>query len=221
MAILYKYVKLPRMAMKKRCNHIFKLIIIISILCTASFFIIYDFNFLKETRAEEIQWFVFLATALLAGIAYYEFSKANKLSNNEFLLYISNRWGSIEVINARQIIHEFFVNHYGTKDSPVFSDYPGSLHHTGKDILELSRKSGDDGKSFVYLLNLIDFLETISFFYSRGDLDLDDIQNTCGHNFIFLYKVFELYKQQRQRHDKTYFYNIDLLFEDLNKRSSN
>ncbi|RUR15187.1 hypothetical protein ELY21_14965 [Legionella sp. km535] len=203
-----------------RYGHLIKLIIFVLFLCGIAFFLTYDFDFLTKSRAEEINWFVFIATALLAGIAYFEFNRANKLSSNEFLLFISNRWGSAEVIKARQIIHAYFVKNYRNPESTTFSDYNCSLCQTSKNILELSRKDGEDGSNFIYLLNLIDYLETISYFYDRGDLELSDIQNTSGHNILFLYAIFQSYKEQRQKHDKTYFANIDKLYKALKTLSA-
>jgi hypothetical protein len=201
--------------MIRRFGHLFKLIIFVLLFCGIAFFLIYDFDFLNKSREVEVNWFVFTATALLAGVAYFEFNRANKLSSNEFLLFISNRWSSPEIIKARQIIHTLFVQNYRSPESSTLNDYNCSLCKTSKDILELSRKVGKDGSDFIYLLNLIDYLETISYFYERGDLDISDIQNTSGHNILFLYAVFQSYKDQRQKHDKTYFANIDKLYKDL------
>lgn len=88
----------------------------------------------ESTSAEEINYFIFLATGVLAFIAFIEFQRANKLTGNEFLLFLSNRWGCKEIIIARQIIHDFFVHNYRDTTSPVSKDYPGALHHTAKDI---------------------------------------------------------------------------------------
>ncbi|WP_193392614.1 DUF4760 domain-containing protein, partial [Legionella cincinnatiensis] len=196
------------------------LIIFVILFCGIAFLLTDYFDFLNKSREVEVNWFLFTATALLAGVAYFEFNRANKLSSNEFLLFISNRWSSPEIIKARQIIHNFFVQNYRNPESTTFNDYNCSLCKTSKDILELSRKDGENGSDFIYRLNLIDYLETISYFYDRGDLDGGDIQNTCGHNILFLYAVFQSYKDQRQKHDKTYFANIDNLYNDLKKRSS-
>lgn len=190
-------------------------VLLFIIIGLSAFFILCWKRLLEKNSIEEISYFIFFATAILAYIAYVEFQRANKLTNNEFLLFISNRWGSKEIIIARQIIHEFFVKNYRAEKSIVVNDYSGALHHTGRNVLELSRKSGDEGKEFIYLLNLIDFLETLSYFYSRKDLDIEDIQNICGHNFIFLCDVFRLYKERRQSREKFYFRNIDRLYIDL------
>ncbi|CEK09376.1 hypothetical protein [Legionella hackeliae] len=47
----------------------------------------------ESTSAEEINYFIFLATGVLAFIAFIEFQRANKLTGNEFLLFLYKRWG--------------------------------------------------------------------------------------------------------------------------------
>lgn len=47
-------------------------------------------------------------TAILAAIAYINFKLFNKTSSQSNLLQIDERWGSPEIIKARQIIHVLY-----------------------------------------------------------------------------------------------------------------
>lgn len=139
-------------------------ILILFLIFVSSFFIAHNFYILNKDGSDKINWFIFLATASLAALAYFEFNRANKLLSNEFLLFISDRWGSSEILKARQIIHSLFVKNYRNSKSKSFEDYQRSLSATSKNILELSKKEGKkDGDNFIYLLNLIDFMETLGY----------------------------------------------------------
>jgi hypothetical protein len=168
----------------------------------------------------EVSFLIFSATAALAWIAWYEFNRSNSLANNEFLLFISNRWGGSEILKARKIIHELFVSAYRTKNSKTKNDYDHSLVAISEAILEMRKENGEKGEQFAYLLNLIDYLEVLSYFHNRGNLGIDEIRNTSGNNVIFFYEIFKLYKEHRQRHDKSQFCNFDQLYNKLKSGES-
>lgn len=180
----------------------------------------------------EISFLIYIATAALAIIAYTEFHRANQLNSNELLTFISNRWSSEEIIKARQIIHEIFVSKY-RYDQTNKSDKPEekfktAMENTSNDIYELSKKIGDDGKKFVYLLNLLDHFESISYLCTFNQIDINDIndiKNIYGNNVIFYYEAFQSYIKQRQSHKSFDFCNYTKIYSTLkesgNKRSKN
>lgn len=178
---------------------------------------IHFFHFLRQSDNEEVHFFIFIATLFLAVIAYYEFSRSNKLIANEFLLFTSNRWNSTEIIRARQILHKIFIEAYRDKNGDAKCEFEAALSLVSEKILQMSRSKGKDGDNFIYLLNLLDYLETLSYFYYRGDLTLPDIQNTCGNNIIFFYNSFKYFIEKRQSHDKKFFINFTGLYHDLKK----
>lgn len=161
-------------------------------------------HFLSENDAEEVHFFIFIATLALAIIAYYEFNKSHIYSKNEFLLFISNRWGSIEIVKARKIIHELFVTEYRVNKL----SFPDAQNAIGNKIYVMSQTGGSKGEDFVDLLNLLDFLETLGYFHSRGDLDLDDIFNIFGGNIKFLYPLFKQYIDKRRERLPNDYNNI-------------
>lgn len=160
--------------------------------------------------------FLHLTTVALGIIAYHEFNRSHKLTSNEFLLFISNRWGSKEIIKARQILHDLFVDAYRDENGKS-KDYNAALFNVSEQVLQMSRVKGEKGKEFIYLLNLLDYLETLSYFFNRGDLKLKDVQNTCGNNAIFFFELFKLYISQRQLHEKSAFINYSRLYHTLRK----
>lgn len=81
----------------------------------------------------------------MAWIAFIEFDRPNTLASNEFLLFISNKWNTPEIIIARQIIHKLFVKNYRDKKSEAFDNYDLALCKTSNNVLELSRESGKNG----------------------------------------------------------------------------
>ena len=174
------------------------------------------FSFSPKER-EEINFYVFLATAVIACIACYEFKRSHELTANEFLLFISNRWGAKEIIKARQILHELFVKSYRDKRGNAKCEYNRAICDVSELVLQMSRTSGMQGESFIYLLNLLDYLETLSYFFSRGDLEIADIRNICGNNAIFFFESFKLFIEQRQKHDKKYYSNFTYLYYELKK----
>jgi hypothetical protein len=202
---------------QKYKSNILKIIGLFAFL-VATYLFIHFLNFIFNTRDEqEIHFLIFLATVALGIIAYYEFNRSHKLTSNEFLLFISNRWGKKEIIKARQILHNLFVGAYRDENGKSKEDYNTALFNVSEQILQMSRIKEENGKEFIYLLNLLDYLETLSYFFNRGDLKLKDVQNTCGNNAIFFFELFKLYVSQRQLHEKSAFINYSRLYHTLKK----
>ncbi len=203
---------------KKTIFILLKLLLGLIIIVFLAYLPIHLFHFLGKNDAEEVHFFIFAATVALGIIAYYEFNRSNKLTANEFLLFTSNRWSSKEIIKARQILHEIFIDIYRNEDGSRKCEFNVALYNISEITLRMSKSRNKD---FIYLLNLLDYLETLSYFYNRGELNLPDIQNTCGNNAVFIYDCFRLYIENRQTHDKRYFSNYTALYHDLKKADIN
>src|SRR5688572_29680761 len=104
-----------------------------------AFLIVAYCDFFEINTTEEINWLIFSATLALAVIAWIQFGQANKLSRNEFLLFISNRWGCSEIVSARKLIHELFIKNYRDSKGKKMN-YECALHQTSHDTLNLSRE---------------------------------------------------------------------------------
>lgn len=157
----------------------------------------------------EVDFFIYIATAALALIAYIEIHRANKLNTIELLTFISDRWSSREIIEARQVIHEIFVKNYrhDKKANPT-GDFDLAISLTSVDILNMSRECGEKGENFILLLNLLDHFEGVSYFHNNNQIDFQDIKNIYGNNMMFYYKVFKAYIERRQTHNPSDFYNF-------------
>lgn len=183
------------------------------------YLIIYFFNLFDLHQEAEVHFFIFIATVAIALVAYYEFNRSHRLTSNEFLLFISNRWSSKEIIKARQILHEIFVGAYRDENGQTKTTFNAALFSVSETVLNMSRSTGIRGENFIYLLNLLDYLETLSYFYIKGDLDLLDIENTCGNNLIFFHESFKQFIEQRRSHDTKFYLNFEKLNIELVKKS--
>lgn len=169
----------------------------------------------------EISFLIYVATAAIAIIAYIEFDRANQLNTNELLTFISNRWSSKEIIKARQIVHEIFINKYrfDNECNPAH-DFDKAMVDSSLAVYEMSKKHGDEGKNFIYLLNLLDHFESVSYFHVSKQIDFDNIKNIYGNNMIFYYRILEKYIKQRQSHITQDFCNYTKMYDIFNTKNN-
>lgn len=67
-------------------------------------------------------------------------------------------------------------------------------------IVELNKsKNSDEQRKFIYLLNLLDFMETIGHLHYKGLLPMNDIRDLCGFSVKFNYQIFEQYIDDRKK----------------------
>lgn len=160
----------------------------------------------------EINYLVALGTVAIALFAYHELNKSNKQTRNNFISYISNRWGSSETIEARQIIHDIYSKYRLDNND---STYEEAVNEVSKKVLEMSDMEGEEGKKFIVLLSLLDYFETLGYFYADGNLDKTDIKNVCGNNLKFIHGIFSLYISKRRKTYKNDFSNFEKLYYDI------
>lgn len=169
--------------------------------------------FLTNGNEVEVHFSIFIATIILAAIALIEFERSNKLDTNELLTFISNRWSSSEIIKARQIIHKIFVAKYrNDNECNPSKNFDKAVINSAIEILEASRKGGIEGEEFIFLLNLLDHFESVSYLHIKNELSFDDIKNIYGNNMIFYYRIFENYIKQRQSHNPDDFLNFTRMY---------
>ena len=162
-----------------------KILLLLAVISAAIYYGLPYFEYLDKNKNEEFDYLIFIATIAIAIIAYQEFERSHRLTSNEFLLFTSNRWGNSEIIMARQIIHKLFVDAYRDKNGNTKCEYSVALISVAEKIIHMSKTANRKKESFIYLLNLLDYLEVVSYFYVRGDLKIEDVKNTCGNNAIF------------------------------------
>lgn len=203
-----------------RVPTLLKVILILFITIVISLALVYFIVSSPKTIGNdiEISFLIYIATASLAIIAYVEFHRANQLNTNELLTFISNRWSSKEIIKARQIIHEIFVEKYRNDKICNFSqDFDIAVGATSISVLEMSRKGGKEGKKFIYLLNLLDHFESISYLHVANQIEFDDIKNIYGNNMFFYYQIFKKYIERRQSHHSSDFCNYSKMYNIFSK----
>lgn len=160
---------------------------------------------------------IIILTALVVAIAYIQLnaihktSEANKdINKSEFLLRIDERLGKTNILKARKVIHEIFVEEYRKKDSSV--TYEIALNRVADKIVEMSKEKAED---FIYLYNLLEFLETIGYFYHRDKVTKPEVKELFGESITFYAAVFKLYIESRQKHNKSYFNYFTILSNDI------
>ncbi|KTC71482.1 hypothetical protein Lbir_1736 [Legionella birminghamensis] len=100
---------------------------------------------------------IFVSSVFLI-IGYIKFDEANRQAKTQNLLRIDERWGSCEIIAAREVIHCLYLD--------ARKIYPDPKHNKqwreiiGEGIKYL-HKNEDQVPNFIKLLNFLDFLETI------------------------------------------------------------
>jgi len=171
----------------------------------------------NNTETEEVSVLIFLATAGIALIAYFELSRSNKTTENQFLLNISNKWGSESIVRARKILHTMFVEAYREKEESGQKDinnkckycqYCQAVDNMSKQVLEMRKEKNEKGNEFVDLLNLLDFMEIVGFYVKKGEINIDDIDSLFGKSVLFFYGVFSKFIDNRQKYDKTFYSNF-------------
>lgn len=177
-------------------------------------------NFFINGESVEFSALVFLATVAIAFIAYIELSWSNKMMENEFLLNICNKWSSESIIRARYILHDLFVSAYRDEANNKFCKHCRheiALDYISKSILEMRKKRGKPGEKFINLINLLDFMETVGFFWYRKNIDIKDIDGLFGNSIIFFYQSFLPFIKIRQAREEHYYINFCNLSEQIKK----
>ena len=197
--------------------------LVIGIVLTALFLIPHCLGFFgQESTAKggaiivEYQVFYYYLslafTLLLISIAYIQLKGVKKNIRAKFLLEIDWRWGNRENLEARKIIHKMLrdaeIRHGKLSDETrekITSDI-------GEQILALRESHKEfDCEQFIYLLNFIDFMETIGYLHKSEYVDLKDLEELCGHSLKFNYEIFKKYIDNRnERHGNFYEYFTEL-----------
>lgn len=148
-------------------------------------------------------YYILLAagTGLIAWVAWIELSHLENIGQNDFLLRIDDRYGSKEIVEARTIIHKLSL------DAPEIEIcYDSHVDAIGQKIkeMEINKKSP---KKFVYLLNFLDFLETIAYFVKKEALKSEDLEELLGESLTYYYDIFcPLICSRREKHKKNSYY---------------
>lgn len=201
----------------------YALIIFLSIMLLAFFMSFYWGGLIASSKnnnpVDEYTFIYYLSTAVvttvIAIIAYLQFEKINDNLTKDYLLKIDERWRSSEIIKARVIIHKLYVSERLKKRGNLKEK--GLHKKIGLKIVALSKKLDNKSvQSFISLLNFLDFMETIGYYYATGKLEQSDLKELFGLSLKFNYEIFEPYiYDRRERHKNSQFYTE---FEKLYKK---
>jgi hypothetical protein len=126
----------------------------------------------SSTIAFIYYFFALYFSALLASIAYFNLSRLNREVKARFLLDIDKRWGEPQIIEAREKIHEFYLE---CRDPSGQKNKETEKNEISNKILELSRNKCNCAiKSYIKILNFLDFMESIGYLYVSEDITIDN-----------------------------------------------
>lgn len=109
-----------------------------------------------------------------------------KVGEADFLFRIEERFGSEPIIIARSIIQRLY-----RESNNLHSGANEKVHrlHIAKRIDEISKDVIPYNK-YTYLLNLLDFLETISYYANENKMiTIDDVKNLMGPSIEFFFAI--------------------------------
>lgn len=166
-----------------------------------------DWKFFK--KGENVEWIYYALgisiTFVIALIAYRQSKEALRQSRTNYLLRVDERWSSNEVIKARLVIHKLYLNaqkqvskihrHESKYITPIIA----------KGIMELHDKE-ENAKDFIYLLNFLDFLETIGYLHSEKSISTDEVRELLANSIIYFYEIFSDYIDYRRKTKDPAFY---------------
>lgn len=216
----------------KPCLSCLKNILCLLFLIIFSLFLYYvffqeGFSLLNNKENGDITDFhsimIIFLTLALVWVAWIQLGSLNKTGKSDFLMRIDDRYGSEPIIKARAIIHRLYLS---TKnDGEEISDeihlkrMAGEIKKIGqgKDSSENSSKGSSE--DFLYLLNFLDFLETIAYFANRNDISKNDVNELLGGSLTYYYKVFEpwIYYRRGKYKDSSYYFQLEKLVKKIER----
>ncbi len=165
-----------------------------------------------------------IATVAVAFVAYTQITKLRDNNESEFLLRIDERWTSKQILKARTIIYGLYlkarnnqdlssecipVQEANTMEDAIRKEVGGKILKMSKDIKE--------NENFMYLLNLLDFMETISFFHNKKGISTKKLEALLGESLNFHYQVFKPYIEykRKQPYSKDIYEELESMIKDI------
>lgn len=149
--------------------------------------------------------FLIAFTAILIWIAYVQLSSLSRTAEVDFLMKLDKRYGGLEIIKARQVIHRFY-----RQSKEANSSAPEIVHwnEIGKAIDALSRSTKpSEQKEYIFLLNLLDYLESIAFYVNNDYIKKKHVEDMMGISIVFFYTIFlPRIEHRREKYNMKDFY---------------
>lgn len=149
---------------------------------------------------------IIILTIALIYVGWKQLENLNQTTSADFLLRIDNRYSNLEIIKARIIIQQLY-----RKTTLPGQEYSESevTKKIADEIKLIGRESSNEScEKFIYLLNLLDFLETIAYFSNRNFVGATEIDDLLGHTILFNYKIFKYWiRYRRKKYKKNDYYS--------------
>lgn len=160
---------------------------------------------------------IIVLTILLIAVAWLQLGELNKTSKADFLLRIDDRYSSPEIIKARVLIQELYRK-TTTAGQPYIEDEV--TKKIAEEIKIIGKESSKEScEKFIYLLNLLDFLETIAYFSNKGFISVKEINELLGNTIFFNYKIFKSWISYRREkyQNNSYYCELETLVKTIAK----
>lgn len=156
---------------------------------------------------------IVILTLIIFCAGWIQFKDLNKTSKGDFLLRIDEKYGQPENIKARTIIHKYYCL---TKDE--YSDVTTHVRKMSVMVKQTKYKF-EEAENFVYLLNFLDFLETISYFANHDYISEKEVNELIGCSLKYYFCVFDdLIKERRLKYkSNNYYCELEALAKKIQK----
>lgn len=185
-------------------NTLFSIFLIFSILLFLNVFKVFNFiNFINK------DYLGALLTTVLIMVAWTQLVGIKKIGQADFLLRLDTRSGSSTIIKAKCIFHKIYLE---TKSPDICKDvHIKKIQEKLKD-LGLNKESA---KEFTYLLNFLDYLETVAYFANNKHVSHSEVNNLLGGTIEYYYKVFSAWIHYRRNKykDESYYQELQTFVE--------
>ncbi|MCL9685835.1 DUF4760 domain-containing protein [Legionella maioricensis] len=194
--------------------------LLISILLSLLFWFLPSFQFFifpsgdKPSEHNFLYYIISLAiTFIIVLIAYTKSKEALKQSRTNYLLKIDERFCSHEIIKAREIIHEHYL---AIQQENKEIEIDALKHELGKKIIVISRDVNSK-EEYIYLLNFLDFLETIGYLYVQKAVTIPELNELLGNSIVYFYEIFHPYIKHRRnsKADQKFYSQFEQLYKSV------
>lgn len=165
------------------------------------------YNFFKNREDKSFEktghMVLVISAAIAAMIAWWQLIKLNSTAFADLLTKIETRYGSNEILEAREIIQEIYLESKDAQDTC-------KLKHISH-MQDIIKQIGNDAKQtrkFILLLNFLDFLESIAYYVKVGYVSYDDVLEMFGGNLPYWFDVYERwihYRREKFKEPKMYY----------------
>lgn len=156
---------------------------------------------------------IIILTIVLICVGWLQLGQLNQTSKAEFLLQITNRYGSSEIIKAREIIQRLYREACPPNEKVAREIYFQRIADSIDQIRNDINKSDD----FSHLLNLLDFLEILGYFTRKKYITVKDVDELIGNSLVFYFNIFKqwIYYRRRTYDNDSYYCEFQTLVETI------